>query len=365
MKCAPPISGVQNTSIWAATTKMPRAPKLTESVEADVCIVGAGIAGLTTGYLLARAGKSVVILDDGPLVGGMTSVTTAHLSDAIDDRFTAIERWHGERGAFLAAESHTAAINFIEQTVNELTIDCDFARLDGFLFLAPGDEKETLERELAAARRAGLMAEMVPRAPLAYDTGPAIRFPNQARFHPLEYLAAVARTIKRGGGRLYANSHVDHVEGGSKAKVEVGAHTVTADAVVVATNSPINDLVAIHTKQAPYMTYVIGARVPVGSVTDALYWDTQKDYHYVRLQRVRQNDADTDAFDEYDLLIVGGEDHKSGQASDTMQRHKRLETWARARFPMIEEMVFTWAGQVLEAWPTSAVIRWIRRTYIS
>ena len=327
---------------------MPRAPKLTESVEADVCIVGAGIAGLTTGYLLARAGKSVVILDDGPLVGGMTSVTTAHLSDAIDDRFTAIERWHGERGAFLAAESHTAAINFIEQTVNELTIDCDFARLDGFLFLAPGDEKETLERELAAARRAGLMAEMVPRAPLAYDTGPAIRFPNQARFHPLEYLAAVARTIKRGGGRLYANSHVDHVEGGSKAKVEVGAHTVTADAVVVATNSPINDLVAIHTKQAPYMTYVIGARVPVGSVTDALYWDTQKDYHYVRLQRVRQNDADTDAFDEYDLLIVGGEDHKSGQASDTMQRHKRLETWARARFPMIEEMVFTWAGQVLE-----------------
>ena len=348
MKLASPLPGVESQSVWAATAKMPRAGKLTEDVAADVCIVGAGIAGLTTGYLLTRAGKSVVILDDGPLAGGMTQVTTAHLSDAIDDRFTEIERWHGERGAFLAAESHTAAINLIEQTVNDLKIDCDFVRLDGYLFLAPGDEKETLDRELAAARRAGLMAEMVPLAPLAHDTGPAIRFPNQARFHPLKYLAAVAKAIKREGGRIYTNSHADRVDGGPKAKVEVGEHTVTADAVVVATNSPINDLVAIHTKQAPYMTYVIGARVPVGSVTDALYWDTQKDYHYVRLQRVRNNDADTDAYDEYDLLIVGGEDHKSGQADDTHLRHPRLETWARARFPMIEEIVFTWAGQVME-----------------
>src|SRR6476660_182852 len=336
-----PLADTQ--SVWAETD-MPRSRKLTENVEADVCIIGGGIAGLTTGYLLTEAGKSVVILDDGPLAGGMTQVTTAHLSDAIGDRFTEIDKWHGERGAFLAAESHMAAINRIESIANDLKIDCDFARLNGYLFLAPGDEQELLDAELAAARRAGLMAEIVPRAPIDYDTGPAISFPNQARFHPLKYLAGVAEAIKQGGGRIFTNSHADHIEGGEKAKVEVGRHNVHADAIVVATNTPINDMFAIHTKQAPYMTYVVGVRVPKGSVTDALYWDTLKAYHYVRIQPMPAEHGRP----AYDLLIVGGEDHKSGQADDTKQRHARLESWAETRFPTIEEVEFTWAGQCME-----------------
>src|SRR6185503_11004179 len=102
---------------------------------------------------------------------------------------------------------------------------------------------------------------------------------------------------------------------------------------------PINDMFAIHTKQAPYMTYVIGVRVPKGSVTDALYWDTLKAYHYVRIQPMNGDDV---GHGDHDLLIVGGEDHKSGQADDTTRRHARLESWARSRFPMIEDIEFTW-----------------------
>jgi glycine/D-amino acid oxidase-like deaminating enzyme/nitrite reductase/ring-hydroxylating ferredoxin subunit len=336
-----PLSDTQ--SVWAAT-EMPRSRTLTESIQTDVCIVGTGIAGLTTGYLLMRAGKDVVILDDGPLASGMTQATSAHLSDAIDDRFTEIEKWHGERGAFLAAESHTAAINRIEAIINELKIDCDFVRVNGYLFLAPEDEPIILERELAAARRAGLLADMVPRAPIDNATGPAICFPNQARFHPLKYLAAVAEAFKQGGGRVFTNSHADHIAGGDRAKVEVGRYDVRADAIVVATNTPINDMFAIHTKQAPYMTYVIGARVPKGSVTDALYWDTLKAYHYVRIQPMPADDGHP----SHDLLIVGGEDHKSGQAHDAEFRHARLESWARDHFPMMEDVEFTWAGQVME-----------------
>jgi glycine/D-amino acid oxidase-like deaminating enzyme/nitrite reductase/ring-hydroxylating ferredoxin subunit len=340
--------GQSTESVWAATAEMPNRPELHEDLHTDVCIVGAGIAGLTTAYLLTRAGKRVVVLDDGPLVSGMTQVTTAHLSNAIDDRFIEIERWHGERGAFLAAESHGAAIDRIEAIAKELKADCDFTRLDGYLFLAPGDKRELLQRELAAARRAGVAAEMVPRTPLAYDTGPAIRFPNQGRVHPMKYLAAVAEAILENGGEIFTNSHVDRVEGGDQAKVEVGDYTVRADAIVVATNCPINDMVAIHTKQAPYMTYVIGARVPKDSVPDALYWDTLTAYHYVRLQRMSPEDALIHGNLEYDLLIVGGEDHKSGQADDTTQRHARLESWARARFPMMQEVEFAWGGQCME-----------------
>ena len=189
------------------------------------------------------------------------------------------------------------------------------------------------------------MRKSLPRAPLEHDTGPAIRFPHQARFEPLAYLAAMARAIKEQGGKIYGHSHADRVEGGKTARIEVGDHSVAADAVVVATNSPINDLVALHTKQAPYMTYAIGARVPRGSVEDALYWDTLEAYHYVRLQEVEAEDGEQSA---YDLLIVGGEDHKTGQADDAHRRHSRLEAWARAEFPMIEKIEFKWGGQCME-----------------
>jgi glycine/D-amino acid oxidase-like deaminating enzyme/nitrite reductase/ring-hydroxylating ferredoxin subunit len=337
------IESARDQSLWAATAEMPTHSSLREDVRADVCVVGAGIAGLSVAYLLTKAGKSVVVLDDGPLAGGMTSVTTAHLSHAIDDRYFEIERLHGEGGSRLAAESHSAAIDRIEAIVQGENIDCDFERLDGYLFLSPGEKEDVLDRELAAAHRAGLRdVAMVSRAPLpGFDTGPCLRFPRQAQFHPLKYLSALATAIRRDGGRLFTQTHADRITGGSPAQIQAGNYVVTADAVVVATNVPVNDLVVIHTKQAPYMTYVIGARVPRGSVTHALYWDTQDPYHYVRLQGGERDG-------EHEILIVGGEDHKSGQADDTQERYGRLEAWARERFPTIEKVEFTWAGQVME-----------------
>jgi Rieske Fe-S protein len=158
-------------------------------------------------------------------------------------------------------------------------------------------------------------------------------------------LAAVAAAIKKQGGKICTNTHADSIEGGDKSKIKAGKFTVTADSVVVATNTPINDRFAIHTKQFPYMTYVVGARVPRGSVHDGLYWDTLDYYHYVRLQEL-EAEEDGEA-PEHDLLIVGGEDHKSGQADDADERHERLESWTRQRFP-IEEVEFTWGGQCME-----------------
>jgi glycine/D-amino acid oxidase-like deaminating enzyme/nitrite reductase/ring-hydroxylating ferredoxin subunit len=349
MKSDPEIESVRNESIWAATSKMPTYSPLREDIEADVCIVGAGIAGLTTAYLLTQAGKSVVILDDGPLAGGATEVTTAHLSNALDDRYFMIERLHGREGARLAAESHTAAIDRIEEIVKKEQIDCDFERLDGYLFLGPGEKEELLDRELAAAHRAGLnQVEKLMRAPLhSFDTGPCLYFPSQAQFHPLKYLAALTMTIELAGGRLFTNSPVDQIDGGPKARIKVGSHVVTASAVVVATNTPINDVLVIHTKQSAFMTYVIGARVPRDSVARGLYWDTLDPYHYIRLQRLNSGGTIENGQHDYDLLIVGGEDHKTGQAEDMQERHARLETWARQRFPMMETVEFTWAGQCM------------------
>jgi glycine/D-amino acid oxidase-like deaminating enzyme/nitrite reductase/ring-hydroxylating ferredoxin subunit len=254
----------------------------------------------------------------------------------MDDRYFELEKLHGREGARLAADSHTAAIDRIETIVKQAHIQCDFTRLDGYLFLAEGDTRETLDQELAAAHRAGLRAvELLERAPFgSFDSGPCLRFPQQAQFHPLKYLAALAEAVRHEGGRIFTGTHADMIEGGVPAVVHGGHHVVTADAVVVATNVPVNDRVAIHTKQAPYMTYVIGARVPPASVPRVLSWDTGDPYHYIRIHE--------------DFLIVGGEDHKTGQAHDSPERYARLEAWARRRFPMMGEVELNWAGQVME-----------------
>src|SRR5688572_1599137 len=239
----------RTTSVWMATATLPQFPPLAQAQHADVCIVGAGIAGLTTAYLLGREGKSVIVLDDGPIVSGETERTTAHLVTALDDRFFELERLHGEKGARLAAESHAAAIDKIESLVAAEKIDCGFERLDGYLFVPPGESTEILDRELDAARRAGLSLVKVPRAPIpSLDTGPALQFPRQGQFHPTKYLATLARAIVRDGGQIFTRTHVTKAEGGKKARVETAdGFAVTAAAIVVATNTPINDRVTIHT----------------------------------------------------------------------------------------------------------------------
>jgi glycine/D-amino acid oxidase-like deaminating enzyme/nitrite reductase/ring-hydroxylating ferredoxin subunit len=333
----------RTTSVWMATGDVPEFGPLAHEASADVCVVGAGIAGLTTAYLLAREGKSVVVIDDGPVAGGETARTTAHLVNALDDRYYELERLHGERGARLAAESHTAAVDQIEEIVEREGLDCDFRRLDGYLCVGPGQSTEQLGHELRAAHRCGLTeVEYVERLPFdGYDFGAALRFPYQGQFHILKYMSGLARAFTSLGGRLHTQTHADKIEGdGETARVTTAeGHVVTAVAVVVATNTPVNDTVSIHTKQAPYRTYVVGARVPTGSVPRMLLWDTEDPYHYVRLQSVDEG---------HDVLIVGGEDHKTGQAEDFDERFRRLEEWTRERFPTVEAFEYRWSGQVME-----------------
>src|SRR6185295_14008827 len=147
-----PTSGTTE-SVWMATSNPPSGDPLAQNTAANVCIIGAGIAGLTTAYLLAREGKEVIVLDDGPIGGGMTARTTAHLTNALDDRFYGLERLFGEEGSRLAAQSHKAAIDRVESIVLDERIDCEFERVAGYLFLAEDSSVKVLDDELPAAHR--------------------------------------------------------------------------------------------------------------------------------------------------------------------------------------------------------------------
>ncbi|HZG00500.1 MAG TPA: FAD-dependent oxidoreductase, partial [Chitinophagales bacterium] len=144
----------------------------------------------------------------------------------------------------------------------------------------------------------------------------------------------------RRGVRVYTQTHaneIDREDGLVEVETSAGGKVICND-VVVATNSPVSDLALVHIKQSAYRTFVVAGPVPKGSVPLALYWDNDEPYHYVRLQP----EAD------HDVLIIGGEDHKTGQEDDANERYTRLENWARLRFPMLGEIKYRWSGQVVE-----------------
>jgi glycine/D-amino acid oxidase-like deaminating enzyme/nitrite reductase/ring-hydroxylating ferredoxin subunit len=336
--------------LWSQQVKIPKFRALTpqQKLEVDVCVVGAGIAGLTVAYLAASEGMSVVVLDEGPIGGGQTCRTSAHLASAIDDRFIEMERLHGVEGSQLAYQSHATAIDTIERIAKEEKIACEFARLNAYLSATASDPPDLLDRELAAAKRAGF-ADVEKLARGGFDNGPCLRFGSQARFQPMMYIVGLAEAFKRKGGKIYTGRRVMDVQGSDPDKKKPARitlqglrKTVAANHVVVATNTPapINDWFGIYTKQSSYRSYVIGAPIPHKSVEDALYWDTADPYHYVRLDH-RPGSAE-------DILLIGGEDHKTGQFPEHGAPFMKLAEWARNYFPAMGEVQYRWSGQVQE-----------------
>jgi glycine/D-amino acid oxidase-like deaminating enzyme/nitrite reductase/ring-hydroxylating ferredoxin subunit len=328
------------------TEVLPDAPRLKRTMQCDTVIVGAGIAGLSTAYELAGAGQKVVVVDRGSVAGGMTSRTTAHLAPICDDGIATLISLRGEEMAKLFQQSQEAAVASIEKNVGSLGIDCDFRRLDGFLFPGPGmtdgDARQHCEREHEAAGKAMAAVERAKGAPFkGFEDAPILRYPNQATFHPLKYLKGLAASILARDGFIFARSAAMKVEeghGNVRVTTEMG-HTIEAANAIFATNAPVNNRVTLHSKMAPYRTYAMAFTLPHGALADALYWDMADPYHYVRLQ---PGPGATD------YLIAGGADHRSGEADDGYIRFQALEAWMRNLLPDLGEQVNRWSGQVME-----------------
>ncbi|MGE0402289.1 MAG: FAD-dependent oxidoreductase [Kofleriaceae bacterium] len=335
-------SGGITVSIWAnARVPMFEAPPPSDS---EVIVIGAGIAGVTCAVELARRGKRVTLIDDGPIGGGETGRTSAHLASAVDDRFCYLERTLGRDKARLVADSHAAAIDYIERVVRERGIDCGFARVDGYLFDPPdAPSGGGIQDELVAAQRAGLVCELVPRTPIEGFGGPALRFANQAQFHPMQYLAGLVEYAVELGVSIHTGVHADGIEPDDSSKERPlrvllrGHGPIAARHVVDATNCDMSSSFQICLQQAPYRSYVIALAIPRGSVERALYWETGDNYHYIRV-------ADAGG---REVLVVGGEDHRVGQ-SDAGPQFDALEAWAREHVPVAGEVIARWSGQIME-----------------
>jgi len=322
-------------------SQLPKFEPLSQDASTDVVIIGAGIAGITNAYLLAKSGKSVTVLDDGEFVNaGETGRTTAHIFNALDDRYHTIQSYFGKEDTKLAAQSHTDAIETISKIVAAEKINCDFSRLDGYLIVGEECDPKELDKELQAAKESGVQVEMVDSAPHLKSDGRAIKFPGQAQFHINEYIAGLTQACVKMGVKFHLKTHVKEIEGGDKAHVKsVEGFTVHAKHIVEATNVPISDRFTMYLKMKPYRSYALAAPVPKGSVPRNLWWDTSDPYNYARI---------TSLNDKHDSLIVGGQDHPVGQAHDFEKRFYLLEQWAKKRFPEMGPVSHKWSGQVTE-----------------
>jgi glycine/D-amino acid oxidase-like deaminating enzyme/nitrite reductase/ring-hydroxylating ferredoxin subunit len=340
------VGNERTTSLWMQTEVAPNAPRLRQDGHCDILIVGAGIAGLSCAYELADAGRSVIVIDRGAIGFGMTARTTAHLAPICDDAISELIKLRGVETARLFQESQEAAVDRIEALVREHNINCNFRRLDGFLFPALNMDRaeagSQLNEEYKAAKQAKAAVEHAKGMPFKdFKNAPALRYPRQATFHPLKYLKALVAAIEQKGGKIFAHSPVVKIEEQDKqvkVTVENGA-SVTAARAVFATNSPINDRVALHSKMAPYRTYAMAFTIERGTLPDALYWDMADPYHYVRLNPGPGN---------VDYLIAGGADHKTGTADDGAVRFEAVEAWIRQLVPDLGKEVCRWSGQVMD-----------------
>jgi glycine/D-amino acid oxidase-like deaminating enzyme/nitrite reductase/ring-hydroxylating ferredoxin subunit len=260
-----------------------------------------------------------------------------------DERYCEIERGFGSDKAALVADSYRKATDCVEAIIRSERIECDFERLDGFLFSPEQRWDDTLEQEYAITTRLGLDVRRLERVPgLTFDTGPCLRFARQAQFHPLKYLAGLAAAITRMGGRIHGHTRALDVHGDSgieQVRTEFGS--VHAGSVVVATNAPFNDRDALRDKQAPHRSYVVATRVPKDALPRVLLWDTGQPYYYVRL-------ADAAEGASHELLVVGGQDHLASDAVHQVQRYAAIEAWVRLRFPLAGAVEYRWSGEVMQ-----------------
>jgi glycine/D-amino acid oxidase-like deaminating enzyme/nitrite reductase/ring-hydroxylating ferredoxin subunit len=316
-------------TLWWDTVEMPEYPALDGDVRVDVAIVGAGITGLTAARLLVREGKRVAVLEARRVGSGTTGGTTAHVTQVPDLRYRDLRSKFGRDDLRTVVDSSRAALELIASLVEEDSIGCDFARIPAYLYTEHHDEVSRLEEEVEAAHEAGMPAGLVREVPLPFPVAAAVRYEDQARFHPLSYLASLARTVQANGGRIYEGTRVVGVDSGEPCQVQTERGTVTADSVLFATHTPAG-FSLLHAELEPLRSYVLGVRLRGASPPDGLFFDTADPYNYTRQQG--------------DLLIVGGKDHKTGEDRQPEESYRELEEYVRRRWD-VESVDYRWSAQ--------------------
>ena len=332
-----------NVPFWIATGPIKRFPRVNKSVTVDVVVVGGGVTGITTAYLLKKAGLTVALVERERVASIDTGHTTAHLTYITDVALQNLARNFGNDHAQAAWDAGAAAIEEIERIVREEEIECEFSRVPAYVHVRaggpPAKEVRWLKKEADIAKKLGFDAAYQNSIP--HFNLPGVHFADQAKFHPRKYLKSVVETIPGNGSHVFENSAATEFDAKTR-RVKVNGKWTGFDRVVMATNNPLIgldrliDATLFQTKLSLYTSYALGARLPSNILPEALFWDTRDPYDYLRVDRHTR----------FDYVVYGGEDHKTGQKRETKKAYARLLARLKTIIPKAR-VDHRWSGQII------------------
>jgi glycine/D-amino acid oxidase-like deaminating enzyme/nitrite reductase/ring-hydroxylating ferredoxin subunit len=323
------------TSYWMESTPTTSYPSLTEDIEVDVAVLGAGIAGISTAWEVAATGRSVALLEAGRIASGVTGHTTAKLSSLHTLAYSRISRTAGAEAARLYAESQQSAVERAATIAGQLGVDCDLERLPGFAYAATEAAVSRVRAEADAARAAGLDASYVTDTGLPFAVAGAVRVEHQAQFHPRKYLLGLAADLVARGGRIFEGTRAVGLRERPQCRVTTEqGRTVMARDVVVATHYPVFNRALLFARLRTRRELVVAGPVPAPDDPAGIYITPEENTRSVRTAPYRDGQR---------LLIVTGEHFTPGDA-DVAERWERLAAWARDRFPSAD-LTYRWATQ--------------------
>lgn len=334
---SPGVPTAKQTSVWVDTAPAPRLhPQLDGDVHADVAVIGGGIVGITTALLLAEAGARVVLLEAGRLAGGTSGFTTAKVSSQHGLIYDTLRSKHGAETARRYGEANEAALAWIAARVARDGIDCDFRRQPSYAYVTSPRDRRSVEQEAEAAIAAGLPASLTEETPLPYPVEAAVRFEHQAEFHPRKYLFALAERLDAiDGAHVFERSHAVEVGALNGRQIVKGpGGRAIAERVIVATHYPFLDRSLAFARLHPTRSYAIACRI-AGAPPEGMHISGDSPTRSIRAIPLESGE---------ELLMVGGEGHKTGTESDTELRYERLEAFAREHWE-VQSVEHRWSAQ--------------------
>jgi glycine/D-amino acid oxidase-like deaminating enzyme len=327
--------------IWKEGLHQTPYPNLTNNLSSDVVIVGGGLAGILTAYLLRKAGKNVVVLEKKKVGSGATEYTTAFITQQIDTDLSELISLFGEEKAKLVWQSGGDAIDLIEKIVKEENIECEFMRTSLVSYVNSEDQVKELKEERDTQSRFGFdVGEVKQDLSLNFRNYGNYELRNQAKFHPLKFLTALAKICTQMGVKIYENSEVENINHSeSMVTVETKTNQIDSKYVVIATYQPFNNRIRMFLKRGMYKSYVFGVKLPKNTIPIGLYQDFDNPYHYFRI----------DEQSDHDLMIIGGEDVKTIFKIDKARNFQALEEYLQELLPGVQyEIMNRWVGPILE-----------------
>jgi glycine/D-amino acid oxidase-like deaminating enzyme/nitrite reductase/ring-hydroxylating ferredoxin subunit len=323
---------------WRESVQLPEFPKLAQNISPDVTVVGGGIAGLTTAYLLAQEGKKVVLIDAGRLVNGTTGHTTAKITAQHGLIYDELINHFGEEFTKKYYEGNMKALAFMEQTLQTENVECNYTKQDAYIYSTTDQYKNKIEKEYKAYQKLGISSDLVEQLPIDLPVQNAVVMKNQAQFHPLKYFKALVDSIVTNGGQIFEQTMAKTINEGESTQVvtEDGYH-LDSEYVVIATHFPFYDgMGGYFARLKPDRSYVLGVK-------------TNKEYPggmYLSAEEPTRSLRFTEDSDGDKLVLIGGDNHKTGQGKDTLEHYQALETFGNEVFG-IREVKYRWSAQDL------------------